>query len=71
MHRVQLCGDKLHHHALNDPSQDQLSAVAVLSVRCPILALGDYGQMIELSVDQLRRLAEVVLSDEFRLITGL
>jgi hypothetical protein len=31
----------------------------------------DYGQMIELSVDQLGRLAEVVLSDEFRLITGL
>jgi hypothetical protein len=31
----------------------------------------DYGQKIELSVDQLRRLAEVVLSDEFRLITGL
>jgi hypothetical protein len=31
----------------------------------------DYGQMIELSVDRLRRLAEVVLSDEFRLITGL
>jgi hypothetical protein len=24
--------DKIHHHALNDPSQDQLSAVAVLSV---------------------------------------
>jgi hypothetical protein len=31
----------------------------------------DYGQKIELSVDQLRRLAEVVLPDEFRLITGL
>ena len=32
MHPVQVCGDKLHHHALNDPSLDQLSAVAVLSV---------------------------------------
>jgi hypothetical protein len=33
MHPVQLSGDKLHHHALNDPSRDQLSAVAVLSVK--------------------------------------
>lgn len=31
----------------------------------------DYGQRIELTVNQLRRLAEVVLSDEFRLIKGM
>ena len=33
VHPVQLCRDKIHHHALNDPSPDQLSAVAVLSVK--------------------------------------
>jgi hypothetical protein len=33
--------------------------------------IDDYGQMIELSVEQLRRLAQEVLSDNFRLITGL
>lgn len=31
----------------------------------------DYGQKIELSLAQLHRLAEVVLSEEFPLITGL
>ncbi len=31
----------------------------------------DYGQKIELSVKQLFRLAQTVLSDEFPLITGL
>jgi hypothetical protein len=33
--------------------------------------IDDYGNKIELSVGQLRRLAEEVLSDNFRLITGL
>ena len=33
--------------------------------------IDDYGGKIELSVDQLRRLAAVVLSDDFSLITGL
>jgi hypothetical protein len=33
MHPVQPSGHQLQHHALNDPSQDQLSAVAVLSVK--------------------------------------
>jgi hypothetical protein len=32
MHPVKLGRDKIHHHALNDPSLDQLSAFAVLSV---------------------------------------
>jgi hypothetical protein len=31
----------------------------------------DYGQKIELSLAQLYRLAEIVQSDEFPLITGL
>jgi hypothetical protein len=31
----------------------------------------DYGQQIELSLAQLHRLAEIVKSDEFPLITGL
>lgn len=31
----------------------------------------DYGQKIELSLAQLYRLAEIVRSDEFPLITGL
>ena len=31
----------------------------------------DYGQKIELSLVQLYRLAEIVKSDEFLLITGL
>jgi hypothetical protein len=33
--------------------------------------VGDFGQKIELSVGQLERLAEEVLSPRFRLITGL
>jgi hypothetical protein len=31
----------------------------------------DYGQKIELSLAQLHRLAQIVQSDEFPLITGL
>lgn len=33
MHPVQLGRGKIHHHALNDPTQEQLSAVAVLNVK--------------------------------------
>jgi len=35
VHPVQLRRDKLHHHAPNDPPQDQPSAVAVLSINSP------------------------------------
>jgi hypothetical protein len=42
---------------------------------CPpgrqIALVDDYGQRIELSVEQLRRLAEEVQSPRFRLVTGL
>jgi ATPase family associated with various cellular activities (AAA) len=41
---VQLGPDKIHHHALNDPARDQLSAVAVLSVKEEIR---DYDRIVK------------------------
>jgi hypothetical protein len=35
------------------------------------MLVDDYGQRIELSVEQLRKLAEVVASPHFSAITGL
>jgi hypothetical protein len=37
--------DKIHHHALHDPTRDQLSAVAVLSVNDKTAAGNDSNRI--------------------------
>jgi hypothetical protein len=59
--------DDVEHHAapeivINRDSPDDWRRVGLVD---------DYGQKIELSADQLRRLAEEVLSPTFGMITGL
>jgi hypothetical protein len=39
MHPVQLTRGKIDHHALNDPSRDRISAVAVLSAKLLVLGI--------------------------------